>query len=181
MKIPLTYGAIMAVAGAVLTLVLYFAGFHDNAEKFGAGQMIGSLGGLAISVSCLALAMREKRAAFPASSEWGYGSALGGGVLTGLVASLLGVITAYLYFVVINPGFGDFVLQAELAKLEAKGIPSSAIAQAEGMIKFMTRPGVMLGMQAVMGFIMSVVFSLIIAIFFRSRAVAAPPSIEPVA
>ncbi len=179
MKIPLTYGAIMAIAGAVLTLGLYFAGFHDNVEKFGAGQTVGMLGGLAISVSCLALAMREKRASFPASSEWGYGSALGGGVLTGLVASLLGVVTAYLYFAVINPGFGDMVLQAEMAKLEAKGIPSSAIAQAEGMIKFMTRPGVMLTMQAIVGFISAVVLSLILAIFFRHRTAATPPPVVP--
>lgn len=179
MKIPFTYGAIMAVAAAVFTLLLYFAGLHDNPEKFGTGQLLGMLGGLAIGVTCLALAMREKRATHPPTANWGYGSALGGGVLTGLVASVLGIITGYLYFAVIHPGFGDLVLQVELAKLEAKGVPASAIAQAEGMIKFMTRPGMMIAMQAVVGFFWTVVLSLIIAIFFRQRVVAAPPPIPP--
>ncbi|MBL9200679.1 MAG: DUF4199 domain-containing protein [Opitutaceae bacterium] len=177
MKIPLTYGAIMAVAAAVLTLLLYFAGLHDNPEKFGTGQLLGVIGGLAVGITCLALAIREKRANHPVTSAWGYGSALGGGVLTGLVASVLGIATGYLYFAVIHPGFGDLVLQVELAKLEGKGVPASAIAQAEGMIKFMTRPGMMIAMQAIVGFFWTVVLSLIIAIFFRRRAADTPPLI----
>jgi hypothetical protein len=177
MKTPLTYGALMAIATAALTLLLYFAGFHDNAEKFGTGQLLGTVGGLAIAVVCLALAMREKRASFPAAATWGYGSALGVGMLTGLVASLLGVITAYLYFVIINPGFGDFVVQYEVAKLEAKNIPEAAITQAEGMFKFMTRPAMMLTMQAVGGFVWALVLALLVAIFFRRRERAAPPTL----
>jgi len=33
MKIPLTYGFIMAIGGALLMLLLYFAGLHDTVEK----------------------------------------------------------------------------------------------------------------------------------------------------
>ncbi len=179
MKTPFIYGALMAIAGAALTFGLYLAGFHDTAEKFGTAQVLGTLGGVAISVTGLALAMREKRATSPNASPWSYGSALGCGVLTGLVASLLGCITAYLYFAVINPGFGDFVLQVETAKLEARGLPSAAIAQAEGMIKFMTRPTMMVVMQAVGGFFWSFVLSLVIAVFFRQRAAEAPPPLAP--
>ena len=178
MKTSLTYGAAMAIAGAVLTLLLYLAGFHDSAEKMQSAQWIGIIGGVGIGIACLALAMREKRARFPADKEWGYGSALGGGVLTGLFASLFGIVTAYLYFGVINPGFTDVVFVAQVAALEAKGMSAAQIEKIEPMLRAWMSPAAMTAMQFFMGLVWSTVLSLIIAIFLRKRpapAVAEPP------
>lgn len=179
MKTPLTYGAIMAIAGAALTLALYFAGFHESAEKLGTSQWIGTLGGLTIGIACLSLAMREKRENFPATANWGYGSALGGGVLTGLIASAFSLVFAYVYFAIINPSMSEVILQSQIAAMEAKGVSASQIAQAEPMIRKWMSPGVMTFFQGFFGFIWSLLLSLIIAIFFRQRVSSATAGAPP--
>lgn len=175
MKTPLTYGFAMALAGAVLTFVMFLAGYHDTAEKMQTvfAQVVGAVVPLAIGISCLALAMREKRAETPADRDWGYGSALGTGVLTALFGSLIGLVTAYVYFAFINPHMGDVLYQVQVAKMEAKGASADQIERAEPMMrKFMT-PVAMTLFQSVLGFIWGVILALIVAIFFRKRPVVA--------
>ena len=142
MKTPLTYGVIMAVATALLTLILFFGGFHDSAEQIqsGVGKTIGFVVPLAISITCLALAMREKRANTPIDHLWGYGSAVWTGILTALFATLFSAIFAYLYFGVINPGMTDLLFQAEVAKMEDKGVSPEQIDQAERFMRKMMSP-----------------------------------------
>jgi hypothetical protein len=173
MKLALMYGAAMAIAGAIFVLLLFFAGFHDSAAKLQSAQWIGIGGGLAIGVACLALAMREKRAQFPAEEDWGYGSALGAGVLTALFGSLFGLVTSYTYFGIINPGFGDLALQAQLAAMEAKGLPPDQVEKLEPMFRPWMTPVAMTLTQGLFGIIFSILLSLVVAIFFRQRTPAA--------
>jgi len=179
MKTALTYGFSMALANALFTLLLYFTGFHDSAEKMKAAQWIGTCGVLAITVTCLALAMREKRATAAPEADWGYGSAFGVGLLTGLFAALFGVVFAYLYFQFINPGFSDLVLEAQIAQMEARGMSAAQIERAEPMMRKWMSPAVMTIMGCISTFIMSLILALIVAIFFRRREIeaTAPPPI----
>lgn len=174
MKTPLTYGVIMAVASALLTLILFFVGFHDSPEQMqsGAGKFIAVVVPLAISIICLALAMRDKRANTPDDAPWGYGSAVWTGVLTAVVASLLGAVFAYLYFGLINPTMTDVLYQAEVAKMEDKGLSPEQIDRAEQFMRKMLSPGFMAVFQSIGGFLVTVVLSLILAIFYKKRALA---------
>jgi hypothetical protein len=171
MKTPLIYGAAMAIAGALLTFVMFFAGFHDSAEKMGSGiaQGLGMVGGLLIAVVCLVLAMRDKRANSSPDSPWGYGSALGTGVLTGLFGALFGAIFTYIYFAFLNPEVTNIMYELEVSKMEARGTPPEQIDAAEGMMRFMFSPGMATLVQAIFGFVVIVVLSLIIAIFYKRR------------
>lgn len=182
MKTSLTYGVAMAIAGAVLTLLLYVAGFHDTPAKLSAGRWIGGLGGVAIGIVCLALAMRDKRGRHPADADWGYGSAFGIGVLTALWGSLLSLVTSYAYFGILNPGFGDTVLQAQVAEMESRGMSAAQIEKIEPMIKLWLSPAALTVTQGFMGFVFSVLLALVVAIFFRHRreSAAPPPVAEPV-
>lgn len=179
MKTSLTYGIIMAVAGALLTLVMYLAGFHDSTEKMKSGQWIGLVGGLAIAVACLTIAMRERRAARGPDQDWGYGSAFGTGVLTALVASIAGGIFAYVYFAMINPQFSDVVLQMQVEKMEAAGAPAAQIERVEPMMRKWMSPAVLTISQSISGFLMGVVLSLILAIFQRRPLAATPAEAVP--
>jgi membrane associated rhomboid family serine protease len=179
MKTALIYGAAMAIAGAVLTLLMYFAGFHDNAEKMAAARWVGMIGGIGIGVACLALAMREKRAGYSADQEWGYGPAFGGGVLTSLFASLFGLITAYLYFAILNPDFSEVILQTQISAMEARGMTQAQIDRAEPMLRKWMSPLAMTIMQGISGFVMSVVLALIVAIFFRKPLAGTEEAGEP--
>jgi hypothetical protein len=173
MKIPLLYGLYSAIGGAIVTLLLYFTGFHDSVEKFTAAQWIGGVAGFLIMVTCLALAMRDKRALAPADAEWGYGSAFGAGVLTGLFIAVFNAIVTYIYFAFINPNMPDIIFAMQQAKMEAKGLSATQIANAEPLMRKMMSPGITACLQVIGGFIFTVIVSLIVAIFFRQPRPAA--------
>lgn len=180
MKTPLTYGFAMAVAGAVLTFAMFFMGFHDTPEKMDSifTNTVNFVGPLAIGITCLVLAMKEKREDTPAEKDWGYGSALGTGVLTVLFGSLIGAVTAYVYYVFINPNIGEVIYQVQVAKMEAKGMSSDQIEKAEPMMRKFMNPVMMTVFQSVIGFVWGVILSLVVAIFFKKRP-EAPLAAEP--
>lgn len=175
MKIPLTYGAIMAIAGAVLALSLYLLGFHSDATRLGAGQAIAMVAGLAIGITCIVLAMKARRAELPPNEPFGYGRALGVGVLTALFAALFGLVTSYVYANHINPGFTDIIVQAEIAKLEAKGLPPAQIEQVEKVVRAMSGPVAQVIMGFFGGLLFGTVISLIAAAILKRPASAPPP------
>lgn len=173
MKIALIYGAAMSIAGALFLLLLFFAGFHDSVEKLQSAQWVGIVGGVAIGATCLALAMREKREQFSPEEDWTYGSALGVGVLVGVFGSLFGVIPSYCYFGIINPGFSDLIVQAQLIGMENHGMSAAQLEKIEPTLRKMASPVVLILSNAFSGFVFSTLLSLIVAIFFRNRSVAA--------
>jgi hypothetical protein len=167
MKIPLTYAGLCAIGGAILTLLLYFGGFHESVEKLPVAQWVGGIGGILILVIALALAMREKRSQTPADASWGYGSAFGTGALTAVLAAVFGAIFYFAYASYINPAFTDVVREAQQAQLTAMNLPAEQLAQREKAVAFMSAPGVSAAVQGVFGAIFSVLIALVVAIFFR--------------
>lgn len=162
----------MAIAGALLTFILFFAGFHGSVEAMqsGVAQTVSIVVPVLITVICLALAMRDKRESTPSDSGWGYGSALGTGVVTVLFSALFGAVFAYIYFAVLNPDMSDVIYETQVAKMEEKGMPADQIDQAEPIMRKMLSPVMMTVFQSVMGFISGVVLSLIVAIFYKRRS-----------
>jgi hypothetical protein len=179
MKTYLTYGFAMAFGVAVLMLALFFLGFHDNPAKLDTAQWIQVILGLAITIACTVIGIRARRDEVPADQTFGYGSALGAGVMITLFAALIGIVTTYLYSAVINPNFTDVMLQAQAAKFEEKGIPTDKIEQIQKATAVMMKPPVM----AAMGFLSAMFFgtlvSLVAAAFLKRPALEdladAPP------
>lgn len=182
MKPSLTYGLVMAIAGALVTFAMYFAGFHDSPEKMqsGLGKWVGILASVAIAVATLSLAMSDRRAQRAPDAHWGYGPALGTGVLTSLFAALFGAVFAYIYFAMINPNMSDVVYQTQVAAMEAKGMTADRIEKAESFMRKMVSPPIMTVFQTMFGFVANVILSAIVAIFFRRRASEAtlPPTLS---
>jgi len=170
MKTTFIYGLSMAIAGTLLTFVLYFLGFHDSPEKISSAQIIALLSGLVITVGGLTLAVKARRAEIPVEENFGYGSALGAGVLTSLWSSLFGSISSVVYMGMINPGIQDMIIEGEITKLEEKGLSIEQIEQAEGMIRMMTGPAASGIMGFIGGFVIGVIISLIIAAILKRPA-----------
>ena len=176
MKTYLSYGSAMAGAGFVLTLALYILGFHSDPSKLTAAQWIQSCLGLGISVTCIVLGTKARRAQVPATDEFGYGSALGAGVMISLFSALLALVTTFLYFGVSNPNFVEVMLRAQAATLEAQGRSADQIEQIQKISgTFMKLP-----MQMVFGFFGSLLFgtiiSLISAAFLKRNPDELPPA-----
>jgi hypothetical protein len=177
MKTYLTYGFIMTLASAFLGLGLYFGGFHADPAKLQLGQNIGIVLGIVIGIVCLLLGMREKRATTTAEKSWGYGSALGTGVMIALFGTLMGAVYNYAYFAYINPGFQEVVLDAQIMAMEEKGLSAAQIDSAIPMMEKFMSPAVMTAFGAIMGFFWLLVLSLILAAFVKNRPVVAPPAV----
>jgi len=179
MKTSLTYGFIAALIAALISMGSYFAGWHDTPEKLDTAHNVGMLLGTVAGIVCLVLGMKEKRALTPADKNWGYGSALATGVMIGLFAALIGSIYSYCYFSLINPHITDVIYQAQVAKMEAKGMSLDQIERAEPMMRKFMSPVVM----TISGFVMTLVFntvlSLIVAAFLKNRPAGASFVAEP--
>lgn len=179
MKVSLLYGALMAIIGALAMYGLFFAGYHDTAEKMQASQWVGSTVGLVATVVCLALAMRDRRAQQPAGRPWGYGQAYLTGLLTGLCAMLIGAVFSYVYFAIVNPQFADVAAQIQTMRLEAKGLTGEQLEKVTRISRWVLNPVPMTIANAFVSFFASAVLALFVAIFFRRKLEAGEP-VEPV-
>lgn len=168
------YGALMAVAGALVTFGLYFTGFHDTAEKLAIGQPIGTVLGILITVGGMVLAMRERRVEYPGDQAWSYGSAFSTAFLAGLVAVVLGCIVNYIYTTFVNPQFTAVVAQMRTAAMERHGASSAQIEQQTALLH---KPVLMIVFQLIGGTFIIAVIALIVAIFFRKPR-AEPPVVD---
>ncbi len=171
MKTYSLFGFFMALAGLVLTLVLYFLGFHSDPAKFPTGQIIGSIGGLAIGITFIVLGTKARRAEWPVAEDFTYGNAFAAGFMITAIAAFIGIVTNYLYFQVINPGLGDIIVQAQLDKLEAKGLSGAQLERAEKSIRFFLKPGITMALGFLGGIFWGTVISLISSAFLKRPAV----------
>ena len=174
MKTYLTYGGALAIGSALLLFALYFLGFHSAAAQLSASQIISTVVNLILWVTCLVLGTRARLAEVPVTEEFGYGRALGSCVMILLFAGLFGMVTTYLYFAVVNPGFADLIIQTQLDAMEAKGLSGAQLEQAENGIRMVMTP---VGM-TIYGFIgtmtVGTLVALVTAAFLRRAAVADP-------
>ena len=176
MKTYLTYGLAAAVANALLLLTLYFLGLHSDPAKLNTAQWIGVVGVCVIAVVFLVLGIKARRASVPPTEEFGYGRALGTGVMIMLFSALFGIITNALYYSVINPEFTEIAVQAQVTQLESRGLPPDALERAERGVRFMMKPPVL----AIAGFVMAMIggtcWSLVTAAFLKRPATQDFPS-----
>jgi len=177
MKTPLTYGFFMTLGGLLLNLALYFLGFHSDVEKLQTAQWISTAGGLALGIAFIVLGIKARRAEVPATEEFGYGRALGAGVLIGLFACLFGTVSNYLYMHIINPGLTDLMVQAQINKWEAMGMSSDRMEQAEKMMRKMMNPALQAVFGLVIGMIFCTIISLIAAAFLKRPAAEEQPPV----
>lgn len=177
MKTYVTYGFGSAIAGALLMLALYFAGFHSSVEKLGTAQIIQMVVGIVIAVVFIVLGTRARRAEVPPTEPFGYGRALGAAMMVSLFAVLFGVIFGYIYGQFVNPGMQELAAQAQIEKWEKMGMSSAQIDGAEKMMRKMMQPAV----QAVLGFVIGLFFSLIVSLitsaFLKRGAQAEQPPV----
>lgn len=173
MKTSLTYGFIMALGTALVSLLFYFIGYHNDPAKLQTSQNLSMLLNTAIAITTIVLGMREKRALTPADKNWGYGSALGTGILVGLWGTIFSTLYTYCYFALINPAINDVIYQAQVLKMEEAGMSAADIAHAEPIMRKWMSPVVMTIMSFIMIFFFNTIISFIAAIFVKNRPATA--------
>lgn len=170
MKIYATYGFYMSLASALLVFALYFMGFHSEASKLSTAQTIQMIAGFVIGTTFIVLGVKARQAEVPAIEDFGYGRALGAGVMITLFAAVFGVIFNYLYSAVINPNFVEVMMQAQTLKFEEKGMTSEQIERAVGFMRGMMRPAIQAAFGFIFGMFFGTLISLVAAAFLKRPA-----------
>ncbi len=160
----------MALAGLLVNLGLYFAGFHSDVEKLATAQTISSVLNLILGVTLLVLGVKARRAEIPSTEDFGYGRALWAGVQISFFACIFGTITNFLYMGVINRGLKELMVQAQINKWEALGMSSEKIEGAEKMMRTMMNPALQAVFGIIFGMVICTILSLIIAAFLKRPA-----------
>ena len=176
MKTYLIYGLGAAFASLLLAVLLFFLGFHSAPEKLSLAQTIGTVGGLAISIVFITLGTKARRAEVPPTEPFGYGRAFGAGFMIALFAALFGAVGHWIYMSLINPGFTDVLLQAQVASWEEMGMNSAQIENAEAFTRKFMHPAVQAGMAFVFGTIFGTVVALVTSAFLKRSEVPPIPA-----
>lgn len=173
MKLYATYGFLITLGTAILTMALFMLGYHG--ENLAMGQKLGWLS-LVISVAGIALGMREYRNE-AGRGAMSYGRGVGTGVLITLWTTLFSSVFNVIYFKFINPGFTEAMVQFQIAEMEGKGVPAATIDQTEGMIRTMMSIPLMTLFGAFGIMIGGVIVSLVLAAIFKAEPA---PTVPPV-
>lgn len=165
MKTPLLYGFGMALAGFVVTLLMFAAGFHTP-DRFLLGMILGGIAAITLTVVGLVLGIRAVRKE-KGPGPFTYGQGLLAGLAISLFSTVFGIAFQQLYARVINPHFNETIIEWTQGLLEKAEMPSDEIEAkiAEAREKSAVVPQVRNGL--IGGMIFGLILSLIIAIFFR--------------
>ena len=172
MKTYATHGFYIALAGLVVALILFVTGMHSDPARITTAGWIGNVLHWVCGIVFIALATRARRSAADPARGFAYGDALWAGVATALWTALFDLAFVPLYVGLINPGFNDVLLQAQTARLEAKGLPAEKIDQFERMQHFVMNPPVEAAIAALGAIIGGTIVALVVAACLQRPAEA---------
>jgi hypothetical protein len=158
-------------------VVFFLLGIHSDPEKYTSAQWPGFFLLIGVLAAGITLGIKARRAETPPTDEFGYGQALGAGVLTILFAALFGVATSLLYSTAINPQFSEVLLQAQALKLEARGLSADKIEQIQKMSAMWMSPVVLAISGSIFMFVLGTIVSLIAAAFLKRPTAERLPSV----
>lgn len=159
-KSCLKFGLIMGLISVVLSVLFYMLDL-----LFAPWIVIPNL---ILSLVVLYLLQRSYRDTYE-NGYITYGKAFGAGVVIFIYAAIITAIFTYLLYAVIDPGLVEKSLAATSAKLEAKGIPQSAIDAGLEMQEKMLKPWIISLSGIFFSMLSGVIMSLITSIFVAKK------------
>ena len=163
MVTAILFGLYSAGVAIAITLIGYFTGL-DKTSAFNWLPYIS----LPFFIFFIWKAMKERK-----TEDYGdtitYGQCIGTGVLVGMFAGIVVGIFMYVYATSINPGMMDMIAQKQAEAFRAQNLSADQIEKAQSYSKVFTSPGMMAATSFVGDVIMATIFSLIIAIFVKTK------------
>jgi magnesium-transporting ATPase (P-type) len=160
MKTYAVYGLGAAIAVGILTLALYFLGYHTEVASLKTAQTVAMTGTMVIWLVAIILGTKARRAETPADEEFGYGRAFGAGFMVTVFAALFGVIVNFLYNQIVNPELREIMVEAQMQELQQRELTAVQIEAAEKVLHTMTHPAV----QAITGFVTTLIIGTVMAL-----------------
>lgn len=164
-KTSLPYAFGMSLGSALIILLAYLLGYHNDLARFQSGQYISMVAGLLVMVVALVLGMRAVRTESP-NQSLSYGRAIGTGTLITTLSGVMSAVFSYVYGKVINPEFHQMMYEFQITQV-AERMTSAQIEQAAPMMRFFTSAGWIASTQLLVSPIFGVIASAIIGPFVK--------------
>jgi hypothetical protein len=168
MSTTFLYALILAIGQILLALVGFFAGYQT--DKINSGAWFGFMP-LLLIVAVVWLGTRAVREE-DAGKYLTYGKGVSTGLMICLYSGLIGAVYTYVHFAFVNPNFPDYLIEASRAKWAAAGMSDSQMEAGEKGVRMFTKPPI----QAVFGFVITVVLGLIISLVTAAFLKRNPPA-----
>jgi Protein of unknown function (DUF4199) len=161
MSTKFTYALVLAIIGAIFSLLMYFTGFQT--EKLVTGERLGMLM-LVVHAAVLWFGLKAVREESPDKSL-SYGQGVGAGVLISLYAGLMSAVYSFIHYMFINTSYVDYKMEEIRQKWVQAGMPDARMEQAEAFTrKFLMGPVPF----AIIALFLSVVFGLILSLIIAA-------------
>ncbi|HVN57401.1 MAG TPA: DUF4199 domain-containing protein [Bacteroidales bacterium] len=157
-KANITNGVILALAGIVFSLVLYFLDLTFN-------KAIGYIN-IPIQLVILYFLLVSYRDNY-LHGQISYGQSVGAGVVIFLYCSVLLAIYTYILWAVIDPGLAKKSLAMAEEAMVKRGTPQAAIDAGMAFTAKIMKPGIMAVFSIFGSMFAGVIFSLLVSIFVR--------------
>ncbi len=166
LKTHVFFGFMMSLAGALMMLLLFFTGFHDNPDKFLIGLIVGFVGVILITVLGLVFGIRAVRNE-KGTGKFSYGQAVLAGVLISVFSSLFGSVFQVTYVKAINPDYTETGVKWLEALLERSNAPADKIEEAVDDMRRKSALGYQIRNSLIGGIVTGTIISLLAAIALK--------------
>jgi hypothetical protein len=176
-KICLIWGFVGALANSFATLGFYFAGLQETVHGLDLSGKVGFPLSLAILIAVMVLGVRAAQATVAAGEDFGYGATLWAAFRIAFYSALFFTILYLLYFVFINAGLRDVMLEQQMKQMADRGASDATLEKASSFLRLMVSPGAVFAVGLVSWTLIGLVLSLLLAVFLKrpGRPVAPPP------
>ncbi len=160
-KVAMTYGTILGLTGAIVSLVFFFCGADPQSKYPGFISYV-------LTIIAIIYGVKNYR-----DQELGgfisYGQSLGTGVLIGLFSGIIMAVFVVLMFTVIDPGLTEKIMDTAQQKMADKSMSEEQMETSlKWARKFMSPPFLFI-FSIISSVFMSFIFSLIISIFMKKE------------
>lgn len=156
--ITLGYGAIIALATIVFSLILYLLGLDDNPGLMYLSYLI-----LLVGIILVQINYRNKHM----NGYIEYGKAFTVGMLASLFLSVIVAVYTFVFFRYIDPGAMEESMALAEQKMMDRGLSDQEIEQGMALAEKFQSVGFYTAMALIGNFIVGIIFSLITSIFVK--------------
>lgn len=165
-KTGLNFGLYLGLASIALSIIMYVSGMYDLSGQAG-NRWIANVLSFGITITFVILAYNAFKKNGDGFMTFGEGFKLS--FTTIIISALVGLIWLAVYMFVLEPGYQEVILDAQVAQMEERGFEGDAVDMALTWTERMTSPLFMLLWTVVTSAIFGLIVSLLMSAFFQKK------------
>lgn len=165
-KTAYTYGLYLGILSTLFAIIMYAMGMYDISGQ-GSTRWVSSLVSFALTVGVVIFAYNAFKKSGDGFMSFGEGFKLS--FITIIISTLVGLVWLAVYMFVLEPGYQEVILNAQIEQMEKQGMEGDAMEMAMSWTEKMTSPLFMTLWTIVGAAFMGAIISLLMAAFLQKK------------